>query len=131
MVAAMEPKTIPKAMQICGALTDEAVRNGSIKKVEKRGNIEEPSKDNNDYRGVPRNANPVNARNLTVMACYECSSADHQHVLDEIEQKDEEETVQTKLLLIIGVGVMETNGTKLGLGHSCWEQRKLARIRTL
>ncbi|GJU73112.1 putative nucleotidyltransferase, ribonuclease H [Tanacetum coccineum] len=32
---------------ISGALTDEAVRNGSIKKVEKRGNMGEPSKDNN------------------------------------------------------------------------------------
>ncbi|GJV95690.1 hypothetical protein Tco_1547267 [Tanacetum coccineum] len=30
---------------IFGALTDEAVRNGSIKKVEKRGNVGEPSKD--------------------------------------------------------------------------------------
>nr|GEV49486.1 hypothetical protein [Tanacetum cinerariifolium] len=105
-----------------GALTDEAVRNGSIKKVEKRGNVGEPSKDKNgrddnkrtrtgnvfattvnpvrrenvgawpkcttynsyhapkgpcrtcfncnrpshlakDCRGVPRNMNPVNARN--------------------------------------------------------------------
>ncbi|GJU81732.1 hypothetical protein Tco_1284097 [Tanacetum coccineum] len=35
MVAAMEPKTIQKAMQISGALTDETVRNRSIKKVEK------------------------------------------------------------------------------------------------
>ncbi|GJW37652.1 putative reverse transcriptase domain-containing protein [Tanacetum coccineum] len=32
---------------ISGALTDEAVRNGSIKKVEKRGNVGEPSKDKN------------------------------------------------------------------------------------
>ncbi|GJR78124.1 hypothetical protein Tco_0148909 [Tanacetum coccineum] len=39
MVAATEPKTIQKVMQIFGALTDEAVRNGSIKKVEKRGNM--------------------------------------------------------------------------------------------
>ncbi|GKC80906.1 putative reverse transcriptase domain-containing protein [Tanacetum coccineum] len=30
-----------------GALTNEAVRNGSIKKVEKRGNVGEPSKDKN------------------------------------------------------------------------------------
>ncbi|GJT71913.1 putative reverse transcriptase domain-containing protein [Tanacetum coccineum] len=30
-----------------------------------------------DYRGVPRNVNPVNARNPTVMACYECGSTDH------------------------------------------------------
>ncbi|GJX42250.1 hypothetical protein Tco_0257240 [Tanacetum coccineum] len=47
MVAATEPKTIQKAVQISGALTDEAVRNESIKKVEKRGNVGEPSKDKN------------------------------------------------------------------------------------
>nr|GEV05590.1 hypothetical protein [Tanacetum cinerariifolium] len=47
MVAATKPKTIQKAVHISGALTDEAVRNGSIKKVEKRGNVGEPSKDNN------------------------------------------------------------------------------------
>ncbi|GKE84371.1 putative reverse transcriptase domain-containing protein [Tanacetum coccineum] len=136
MVAATEPKTIQKAVQISGALTDEAVRNGSIKKVKKRGNVGETIKDKNgrddnkrtrtgnvfattinpigrenmgtwpkcticnsnhalggpcracfncnrpshlanDYRGVPRNVNPVNARNPTVRACYECGSTDH------------------------------------------------------
>ncbi|GJW75801.1 putative reverse transcriptase domain-containing protein [Tanacetum coccineum] len=79
---------------ISGALTDEAVRNGSIKKVEKRGNVGEPSRDKNGRddnkktrtgnafattvnpvgrentgtwpKGVPRNLNPVNARNPTV-----------------------------------------------------------------
>nr|GEU95565.1 hypothetical protein [Tanacetum cinerariifolium] len=106
MVAAMEPKTIQKAVQISGALTVEAVRNGSIKKVENKGNVEEPSKDKNgrddnkrtrtgigpcctcfncnrlghlakDCKGVPRNVNPVNARNPTVRACYECGNTDH------------------------------------------------------
>ncbi|GJR12587.1 putative reverse transcriptase domain-containing protein [Tanacetum coccineum] len=94
MVAATEPKTIQKAVQISGALTDEAIRNGSIKKVEKRGNMGETSKDKNgpyrtcvncnrqghfakDCRGVPRNVNPVNARNPTVRACYECGSTVH------------------------------------------------------
>ncbi|GJZ02486.1 putative reverse transcriptase domain-containing protein [Tanacetum coccineum] len=131
MVAATETKTIQKAVQISKALTDEAVRNGSIKKVEKRGNVREPSKDTNgrddnkrtrtgndvtttanpvgrenmgvwpkcttchsyhapggpyrtcfncncprhlakDYRSWPRNVKPVNARNPTVRACYEC-----------------------------------------------------------
>ncbi|GJV85863.1 hypothetical protein Tco_1525761, partial [Tanacetum coccineum] len=131
-----EPNTIQKVVQISGALTDEAVRNGSIKKVEKRRNVGEPSKDKNgrddnkrtrtenafattvnpigrentctwpkcttcnsyhapggpyricfnynrpdhlarDYRGVPRNMNPINARNPTVRACYECGSTDH------------------------------------------------------
>ncbi|GJX21303.1 reverse transcriptase domain-containing protein [Tanacetum coccineum] len=45
MVAATEPKTIQKAVHGSGVLTDEAMRNGSIKKVEKRGNVGEPSKD--------------------------------------------------------------------------------------
>nr|GEZ14190.1 hypothetical protein [Tanacetum cinerariifolium] len=138
MVAATEPKTIQKVLQISGALTDEAIRNGSIKKVEKKGNVGEPSKDKSgvddnkrtmtgnvfastvnpvgrentgvwpkcttcnsyhapggpyrtcfnynylgdlakDCRGVPRNVNPVNARNPTVRACYECGSTDHGH----------------------------------------------------
>nr|GEW05780.1 copia protein [Tanacetum cinerariifolium] len=135
MVAATEPKTIPKAVQIFGALIDEVVTNGSIKKVEKRGNMGEPSKDKSgrdqnkrtrtgnvfattmnpvgrentsiwpkcttcnshapggpcctcfnynrpshlamDYKGIPRNVNHVNARNLPVRACYECGSTDH------------------------------------------------------
>nr|GEX53726.1 reverse transcriptase domain-containing protein [Tanacetum cinerariifolium] len=47
MVAATKPKTMQKAVQIFGALIDETVRNGSIKKVEKRGNVGEPSKDKN------------------------------------------------------------------------------------
>ncbi|GJU39801.1 reverse transcriptase domain-containing protein [Tanacetum coccineum] len=48
MVAATEPKTIQKAMQIAGTLTDEALRNGSIKKnPEKRGHGGEPSRDRN------------------------------------------------------------------------------------
>ncbi|GKA02785.1 retrotransposon protein, putative, ty3-gypsy subclass [Tanacetum coccineum] len=47
MVATTEPKTIQKAVLISGALTDETARNGSIKKVEKRGNMGEPSKDKN------------------------------------------------------------------------------------
>ncbi|GKG56284.1 hypothetical protein Tco_0577359, partial [Tanacetum coccineum] len=48
MVAATEPKTIQKAMQIASTLTDEALRNGTIKKnPEKRGNGREHSKDMN------------------------------------------------------------------------------------
>nr|GEU82758.1 reverse transcriptase domain-containing protein [Tanacetum cinerariifolium] len=137
MVAATKPKTIQKAMQTAGTLTDEALRNGSIKKnPKKRGNKGEPSKDRNvrddnkktrtgnafattanlvrggytgtkpkcttcnyhhspetpcrtcfnynrlghfakDCKGVPRNVNPINARNPTVRACYECGSTDH------------------------------------------------------
>ncbi|GKA71544.1 putative reverse transcriptase domain-containing protein [Tanacetum coccineum] len=125
-----------KAVQISGALTNEAFRNGSIKKVEKKGNVGEPSKEKNgrddnkrtrtgnafattanpvgrentgtwpkcttcnsyyapggpcracfncnrpghlarDCRSVPRNVNPINARNPTVRACYKCGSTDH------------------------------------------------------
>ncbi|GJR12913.1 putative reverse transcriptase domain-containing protein [Tanacetum coccineum] len=147
----------PESRMIESALTDEAVRNGSIKKVEKRGNVGEPSKDKNgrgdnkrtntgnsfvstanpvrrenmgawpkcttcnsyhapggpcctffnynclghlakDCRGVPRNVNPVNARNPTVRACYECGSIDHGR---------------------------ETTGTRLGGRASCWEQSEL------
>ncbi|GKG11677.1 hypothetical protein Tco_0345914 [Tanacetum coccineum] len=48
MVAATEPKTIQKAVQITNTLIDEAFRNGSIKKnPEKRENEGEPSKDRN------------------------------------------------------------------------------------
>ncbi|GJU20861.1 putative reverse transcriptase domain-containing protein [Tanacetum coccineum] len=47
IVAATELKTMQKAVQILGAQTDEAVRNGSIKKIEKRRNVGEPSKDKN------------------------------------------------------------------------------------
>ncbi|GKC25187.1 putative reverse transcriptase domain-containing protein, partial [Tanacetum coccineum] len=139
MVAATEPTTIQKAVQIAGILTNETIRNGSIKKNhEKRGNGREPSKyinernDNKrtrtgnafatttnpvrrenmgtapkcttynfyhppetpcrtcfncnlpghlakDCRVVPRNLNPVNARNPTATrgVCFECGGTDH------------------------------------------------------
>ncbi|GJR35350.1 putative reverse transcriptase domain-containing protein [Tanacetum coccineum] len=60
MVAAMKPKTIQKVVQISGALTDEAVRNESIKKVKKRGNVGEPSKDKNE--GLVALSSTVTAR---------------------------------------------------------------------
>ncbi|GKC07817.1 reverse transcriptase domain-containing protein [Tanacetum coccineum] len=169
MVAITEPKTIQNAVQISGVLTDEAVRNGSIKKVEKGGNVGETSKDKNsrddnkrtrtgnvfattvnlvkrenmgtwskcttcnsyhapggpcrtcfnsnrpghlakDCRGVPRNVNPVNARNPTVRACYECGSTDHVRSTCPrgIEHKDREKIVQIKLLLITGGMVVDS-----------------------
>nr|GEU76841.1 hypothetical protein [Tanacetum cinerariifolium] len=94
MVVATKPNTMQKVVQISGALTDEAVSNRSIKKVKKRGNVRETSKDKNgrydnkrtkagnvfattDCRSVPKNVNPVNARNPPVKACYECGSTDH------------------------------------------------------
>ncbi|GKB33584.1 putative reverse transcriptase domain-containing protein [Tanacetum coccineum] len=66
MVALTEPKTIQKPVQISGALTNEAVRNRSIKKVGKRGNIGDPSNDrsrrddNKRTRTVNAFANTVN-----------------------------------------------------------------------
>ncbi|GJY75071.1 hypothetical protein Tco_0479502 [Tanacetum coccineum] len=65
MVAATEPKTIQKAVQISGALTDEAVRNGSIKKVEKRGSVGEPSKDRSG-RNANKMTRTVNAFATTI-----------------------------------------------------------------
>nr|GEV07986.1 putative reverse transcriptase domain-containing protein [Tanacetum cinerariifolium] len=48
MVAAIEPTTIQKVVQKAGTLTDEAIRNGSLKKnVKKRGNGGDPSRDRN------------------------------------------------------------------------------------
>ncbi|GKF19970.1 reverse transcriptase domain-containing protein, partial [Tanacetum coccineum] len=103
MVAATEPKTMQKAMQIFGVLIDEDVRNGSIKKVEKRRNVGKPSKDKNgkddnkrtrtgnafattanpvgrENTGAwPKNVNPINVRNPAPAhgACYECGSTNH------------------------------------------------------
>ncbi|GKD90271.1 hypothetical protein Tco_1365778, partial [Tanacetum coccineum] len=77
MVAATEPKTIQKTMQIFGALTDEAVRNGSIKKAEKRGNMGEPNKD--------KNATPV-AKSLCCLAPSELEELSGQ--LKELQDKE-------------------------------------------
>nr|GEU56709.1 putative reverse transcriptase domain-containing protein [Tanacetum cinerariifolium] len=88
MVAATEPKTMQKAMQIFGALIDEAVRNKSIKKVEKRGNIGEPSKDKNgrDDNKITRTGNvfativnPVGRENAD--AWPKCTTRNSYHAL--------------------------------------------------
>ncbi|GJY67600.1 reverse transcriptase domain-containing protein [Tanacetum coccineum] len=125
----------------------------SIKKVEKRGNVGEPSKDkngkddnkmtrtgnafattvNSDCGGVPRNVNPVNARNPTVRTCYRCGSTDHvRSACPRLNRaQGPEENHQNQVAANNGVRVVETKGTKIGVGHSCWEQRKLTRIQTL
>nr|GEX45784.1 hypothetical protein [Tanacetum cinerariifolium] len=77
MVTAIEPKTMQKAVQISGALTDEAVRNGSIKKEERMRALGLNVPPVILTIGVPRNTNPVNARNPPGRACYECGSTDH------------------------------------------------------
>ncbi|GJS01411.1 hypothetical protein Tco_0317919 [Tanacetum coccineum] len=85
MVAATEPATIQKAVQLAGALTDEALRNGFIKKnLEKRGNVGEPSNDRNVRDDNKRTrtgnsfattANPVGRENTSnVPNCATCNS---------------------------------------------------------
>nr|GEV95386.1 putative reverse transcriptase domain-containing protein [Tanacetum cinerariifolium] len=77
MVAAMEPKTMQKAVKDKNGRDDN--------KRTRTGNA------------FATTANPVGRENM--------------------EHKDREETVQTKLLLITGVRVIETKGTKIGVGH--------------
>nr|GEU32669.1 putative reverse transcriptase domain-containing protein [Tanacetum cinerariifolium] len=104
MVATTEPTTIQKAVQIAGTLTDEAIRNGSPKKNPRREEIGDNlvrirmggmitrelglrmfllqpqtllGERTRDCRVVPRNVNPINARNPTARTCYEYGSTDH------------------------------------------------------
>ncbi|GJT18891.1 putative reverse transcriptase domain-containing protein [Tanacetum coccineum] len=79
MVAATEPKTIQKAVQISGALTDEAVRNGSIKK-EERIRVLGPSVPSATPtmhpEGLVIHASTVTAR-VIWKRIVECGSTDH------------------------------------------------------
>ncbi|GJY20021.1 putative reverse transcriptase domain-containing protein, partial [Tanacetum coccineum] len=69
---------------ISDALTDEAVRNGTIKKVEKKGNVGEPSKDKNGRDDNKRTwtgndfastTNPIGRENMgTWPKCTTCNS---------------------------------------------------------
>nr|GEY36141.1 zinc finger, CCHC-type, retrotransposon Gag domain protein [Tanacetum cinerariifolium] len=90
MVAATEPTTIQSAVLKAIMLTDEAIRNGSLKKnTKKRGNCGKPSRDGNvkdDNKrsrtrraAEPRMVSPLNTKNPTVArgACYECDGIDH------------------------------------------------------
>nr|GEX09608.1 hypothetical protein [Tanacetum cinerariifolium] len=146
MVAAAEPKTMQKAVQISSALTDEAVRNGSIKKVKKRGNMEEPSNDKNgrddnkrtrtmnvfattmnpDCRGKPRNVNHVNARNPPVIARYECGCTNHVRLacprLNRAQRPEENRPNQVAANK--RVRVVKTKGTKLGLGGNGYSRKR-------
>ncbi|GJW40550.1 retrotransposon protein, putative, ty3-gypsy subclass [Tanacetum coccineum] len=86
IVAATKPKTMQKAMQIFGALIDEAVKNKSIKKVEKRGNVGESSKDKNGRDDNKRTrtgnvfattANPVGRENTGAWPKYTTCNSYH------------------------------------------------------
>ncbi|GKE37962.1 hypothetical protein Tco_1461367 [Tanacetum coccineum] len=87
MVAATEPKTIQKAVQLVGTLTDEALRNGSIKKnPKKRGNVGESSKDRNtredNKRIRTRNAFATTANPVTggyTGAAPKCTTCGYHH----------------------------------------------------
>ncbi|GJT79116.1 reverse transcriptase domain-containing protein [Tanacetum coccineum] len=116
MVAATEPKTMQKAVQISGAGEPSKDRNGrddnkrtrtvnafatTVNPIGRENtgtwpkcttcnsyhapggpchtcyNYNCPGHLAKDCRSVPRNVNPVNARNPLVRACYECGSTDH------------------------------------------------------
>nr|GEW49799.1 retrotransposon protein, putative, unclassified [Tanacetum cinerariifolium] len=64
-----------------------------------------------DYRVVPRNVKPINARNLTSKACYECSSTDHiKAVCPRLNQAQRlGEIIRTKSWLLMGVRVVAVN----------------------
>ncbi|GJZ49604.1 putative reverse transcriptase domain-containing protein [Tanacetum coccineum] len=138
MVAATEPKTIQKAVQIAGTLTGEALRNGTIKRTleeeRKSGrtyyhhspdtpcrscfNYNRPGHFTKDCRVVPRNVNPINARNPVARTCYEYGSIDHIKSACPMLNKAQRlgETINTKSWLSMGVRVVETKRTKLRLG---------------
>nr|GEY75175.1 hypothetical protein [Tanacetum cinerariifolium] len=84
------PTILAQAVQISRALTDEAVRNGSIKKVKERGNVGEPSKDKNgrdDYKRTrigndfATTTNPVGRENMG--AWPKCTTCNSYHALEE------------------------------------------------
>ncbi|GJR42754.1 reverse transcriptase domain-containing protein [Tanacetum coccineum] len=174
-LARLVPQLVtPKA----GTLTDEALRNGSIKNnPKKRGNGGEPSKDRNrrddnkrtrienafamtvnpvrggythttpkcttcsyhhppkipyrscfncnhlrhfakDCRVMPRNVNPINARNPVTRTCFECGSTNHiKSACPRLNQAQRpKETNKSSLWLLMGVRVVETKGTRIRVG---------------
>nr|GFA53666.1 hypothetical protein [Tanacetum cinerariifolium] len=66
-----------KAMQISGALTDEAVRNGSIKKVKKKGNVREPRRENAGAWPKCTTWNSYRAPEGPCHTCFNCNRSGH------------------------------------------------------
>nr|GEW99789.1 hypothetical protein [Tanacetum cinerariifolium] len=67
MVVATEPRIIQNAISKVGVLTDEAVRNGSLKRRWQR------------IEARPKTVTSLNAKNPTTArgVCYECGGTDH------------------------------------------------------
>ncbi|GJX87056.1 putative reverse transcriptase domain-containing protein [Tanacetum coccineum] len=107
IVAATEPKTIQKVVQISGTLTDEAVRNRSIKKVGKRGNEERIRVLGPSVPPATPTMHPEEGRVAYAL------------------------TVTARVIWQGIIEVIKPRNQARGYGNSCWEQRKLARIRTL
>nr|GEU91002.1 retrotransposon protein, putative, Ty3-gypsy subclass [Tanacetum cinerariifolium] len=74
MVVATKPKTMQKAVQISGAMTDEAVNNGSIKKDEKKENVGEPRREN---AGAWPKCATCNSYRAPVGPCRTCFNCNH------------------------------------------------------
>ncbi|GJX41826.1 putative reverse transcriptase domain-containing protein [Tanacetum coccineum] len=75
IVAATKPAMIQNAILKAVVLTDEAVRNGSLK----RDGCESNKGMSRDYKAGPRMVNPLNAKNPTAArgSCFEYGGIDH------------------------------------------------------
>nr|GEV38714.1 putative reverse transcriptase domain-containing protein [Tanacetum cinerariifolium] len=83
-----------------------------------------------DCRVVPRNVNPINARNLTARTCYECGSTDHFRTtcprLNRAQRQ--RETIKIKLRVLMGVRVVETKGTRQEVVKIALPDGKMLRV---
>nr|GEY47762.1 putative reverse transcriptase domain, ribonuclease H-like domain, aspartic peptidase domain protein [Tanacetum cinerariifolium] len=139
-----------------GILTDEALRNRSLKRnLERKRNGREPTPKwaNCNLHHSPETpcracfyynclghlakycrVAPVNARNPTAThgSCYECGGTDHfKAVCPRLNQAQRPgETIQTKLWLIMRDKDVGTMATRHLEGHLCWQQKMLAKTQT-
>ncbi|GJS98067.1 putative reverse transcriptase domain-containing protein [Tanacetum coccineum] len=116
---------------ISGALTEEAVRNGSIKKVEKRemwvmNLARNKNGRDNKKRTMPgklllllHTLRKKNMGALAQVACYECGSADHvRSACPRLNRAQGPEGNRPNQVAANNGGQgLETKGTKLGVGH--------------